>query len=422
MLFQLVLLFAFASSIALLLLVLFEPGLPYHVVDGEDGREAQDFPRLVGVLVGSEVQHTDTVEVLTNGDAFYAAELAAIQASRLSVHIEAFILHPSRISDRFLAALIACANRGVRVRVVVDAIGSFPTPNSYFDGLRAVGGRVAWYQPIRWYTLKRFNNRSHRDLIVVDGEVGFIGGAGIAAHWSEPAGGNPPWRDTMVRVTGSVVAGLQSAFLENWLEATGEILVGRDSFPPEQPLSRGAPAVVVAGTPSPARASRARLLFQLLLATASKSIEITSPYFLPDRSARRELIAAATRNVCVRLLVPGNHNNHPIARLASRRQYGELLRGGIEIFEYEPGMIHAKIMVVDGRYGVVGSTNFDSRSFELNDEVNLALFDTEVASRLVRDFEQDLRSAGQVKLEDWRRRSLLERLLASVSIVLERQV
>jgi cardiolipin synthase len=134
------------------------------------------------------VQHTDTVEVLTNGDAFYAAELAAIQASRLSVHIEAFILHPSRISDRFLAALIACANRGVRVRVVVDAIGSFPTPNSYFEGLRAAGGRVAWYQPIRWYTLKRFNNRSHRDLIVVDGKGDSWGGGHCGPHWSEPAG------------------------------------------------------------------------------------------------------------------------------------------------------------------------------------------------------------------------------------------
>jgi cardiolipin synthase A/B len=152
MLFQLALLFAFACLIALLLLVIFEPGLAYRVVDGNDNLEAQGFTRLVAVLVDSEVQRTDIVEVLTNGEAFYAAELAAIHASRLSVHIEAFILHPSRIADRFLAALIDCAKRGVRVRIVVDAIGSFLTPDSHFDALRAAGGRVAWYQPIRWYT------------------------------------------------------------------------------------------------------------------------------------------------------------------------------------------------------------------------------------------------------------------------------
>jgi cardiolipin synthase len=226
----------------------------------------------------------------------------------------------------------------------------------------------------------------------------------------------------MVRVTGSVVAGLQSAFLENWLEATGEILAGQDSFPPEHASHESAPAVVVTGTPSPARASRARLLFQLALATAGKSIDINSPYFLPDRSVRRELIAAAARGVRVRVVVPGKHNNHPIARLASRRGYGELLSGAVEIYEYEPGMIHAKIVVVDGRYAVVGSTNFDSRSFELNDEVNLALFDAHVAARLAEDFERDLSKARPVTLEEWQQRSLTERLLATVGIVFERQV
>ena len=422
MLLQLAIAAALACSVTLVLLVLFEPGLPYRVVNVEDGRRTRDFPRLVALLVDSEVRQAHGVEVLTDGAAFYEAELAAILASRASVHIEAFIFHPSRIGDRFLAALSDCAKRGVAVRVVVDAIGSFPTPEGYFDGLRAAGGRVAWYQPIRWYTLKRFNNRSHRELVIVDGEVGFIGGAGIAAHWSEPAQGLPPWRDTMVRVSGSAVAGLQSAFLENWLEATGEILAGEDSFPAELASHPGAAAVVASGTPSPARGSRARVLFQLALATAQDSIEINSPYFLPDRSASRELVSAAARGVRVRVIVPGRHNNHPLARLASRRLYGTLLRGGVELYEYEPGMIHAKIMIVDRRYAVVGSTNFDSRSFELNDEVNLALFDTAVAARMASDFERDLANARQVTLQDWRRRSLVERLFANVCIVLQRQV
>lgn len=421
MLFQFALLIGLACLITLMLLVLFEPGLPYRIVDGKSGGGAQNFLDLVAVLADSQVQQADTADVLVDGAAFYAAELDVIRASRISVHIEAFIFHRSPIADRFLAALIDCANRGVSVRIVLDAIGSFPTPNAYFDELRAAGGRVAWYQPIRWYTLKRFNNRSHRELIVVDGEVAFIGGAGIASHWSEPVDGKPPWRDTMMRVTGSVVAGVQSVFLENWLEATGEILAGNDSLPLQSNSHRGAPALVVTGTPSPARGSRARVLYQLALATANESIDIHSPYFLPDRSARRELLSAASRHVRVRVMVPGKHNNHPIARLASRRRYGELLQGGVEVFEYQPGMIHAKTMVVDRQYAIVGSTNFDSRSFELNDEVNLLLFDAGVAACLATQFEQDLHEARQIKLVDWRRRPFLERLFAIVGMVLERQ-
>jgi len=421
MVFQFVLLTAFGCLLALVLLVLFEPGLPYRVVNAPLRHDDPGFVRLLGVLVDAEVQGAETATVLTNGAAFYAGELAAIGRSRRSVHIEAFIFHPSPIADRFLTALVECAKRGVAVRVVVDAIGSFPTPDSYFDALRNAGGRMAWYQPIRWFTLKRLNNRSHRELIVVDGETGFIGGAGISRHWSEPASGEPPWRDTMVRVTGSIVNGLQSAFLENWLEATGEILAGEDICRLDRGPATGVPALVVTGTPSPARASRARVLFQLLLATARETIEINSPYFLPDRSARRELIAAAQRHVRVRVIVPGKHNNHPIARLASRRRYGALLEGGVEIFEYQPGMIHAKIMIVDRRWAAVGSTNFDSRSFDLNDEVNLAMLDAATAERLAVDFEADLGRSRRVTLDDWKRRSLLERLAAGAGVILERQ-
>ena len=420
--FQLVLLAGFLCFVILALLVLFEPGLPYHIVRDENRvHHGDDFVRLIGVLVDAEVQRIDSAQVLANATSFYEAELAAIAAARSSVHLEAFILHPSAVGDRFVSALTECAKRGVHVRIVVDAIGSFPTPDSYFASVRAAGGRVAWYQPIRWYTLKRFNNRTHRELIIVDGEIGFIGGAGIAAHWTDSVRGAQPWRDTMVRVTGSAVAGLQSAFLENWLEATGEILVGKDAFPLDERTDHQPPAIVITGTPSPARASRARVLFQLLVATAGESIEINSPYFLPDRSARRELIKAATRNVRVRAIVPGRYNNHPVTRLASRRRYGELLAAGVRIFEYQPGMIHAKIMIVDGRWAVVGSTNLDSRSFELNDEVNLAVVDPNLASRLRRDFENDLAESEEVTFEAWKQRSLMERVAAVAGIALERQ-
>ena len=406
---------------ALALLVLFEPGLSYRIDPPDLRLDSPDFIRLVGAVSDSEVHQMEGFEVLTNGSTFYPAELAAIETARISVHVEMFILQPSHIADRFITALTARARSGVKVRVTIDAIGSLPAPESYFAELRAAGGRVVRYQPIRWYTLKRFNNRSHRDLIVVDGKVGFIGGAGISGHWDEGDNGNTPWRDTMVRVTGSVVRGVQTCFIENWLEATGEILAGPDSFPTASVPKRGSPALVAISAPSPARSSRARVLFQLLLATSRRSIDINSPYFLPDKSARAELMRAARRGVRVRVVTPGAANNHPVARRASRRRYGDLINAGVEIYEYQPGMTHAKVLIIDGIWSVVGSTNFDSRSFDLNDEVNLAAVDAQLASRLLDDFESDVAASHGITYEEWNRRPWSERVLALIGFFLERQ-
>jgi cardiolipin synthase len=402
--------------------VLFEPALAYRVSPPNVAIDSRAFMRIVGATCDAEIERVDTFEVLSDGAHFYASELAAIAAARTSVHIEAFIFHPSAVGDRFVAALAECGKRGVAVRVIVDGIGSFPTPDSYFDPIRANGGQVAWYQPIRWYTLKRFNNRTHRELIIVDGEVGYIGGPGIAAHWIDPRDGSRPWRDTMLRVTGSVVAGMQGAFLDNWLESTGDILADPRLYL-SQPLPDGeGNAVVVSSVPSPARGSRARVLFQLLLASATKTIDINTPYFLPDRSAREELVRAAKRGVRVRIVMPGDANNHPIARLASRMYYGQLLQAGVEIFEYRPGMIHAKILIVDATWSVVGSTNFDSRSFELNDEVNLAVNDKALAARLLEDFAHDVAQSAPITYATWRGRSWRERVAGAASLLLARQV
>jgi cardiolipin synthase len=407
-------------SCGLLLLVLFEPGLSYRVEAPVGAPDTREFLRLIGAITDSDVHDAASVEVLTNGEAFYGAELAAIRAARSSVHIVAFIFHPSAIGDRFLEALTERARAGVAVRVIVDAIGSFPTPDRYFATLRAAGGLVAWYQPIRWYTLKRFNNRTHREIVVVDGSVGFVGGAGIASHWLEPAKGRP-WRDTMLRVTGELVCGLQTAFTENWLEATGEILTDESVFPPAASTIDGSPGLIVVGTPSPARSSPARVLFQVVLASARKSLDINSPYLLPDRSGRRALVAAARRGVRIRIITPGRANNHPLARRASRRRYGELLEAGIEILEFQPGMIHAKILVADGVCCVMGSTNFDSRSFDLNDEVNIVLVDNTLAARLAVDFERDCASSRAITYAQWRDRPLSEKALAMLGVFLERQ-
>ncbi|HXM82393.1 MAG TPA: phospholipase D-like domain-containing protein [Burkholderiales bacterium] len=411
---------------ALFLLLLFEPGLPYRFTRPQSANDSREFVNFLSAIVNARLFSAGEVQVLNSGAAIYAAELAAIRCAKRSIHLEAYLFLRGRIADEVLAALIERARAGVAVRLVVDRIGSLATPNRYFSELRAAGGKVYWYQPIAWYTLKRFNNRTHRDILVVDAEVAFVGGAGVADYWIGPAANNAPWRDTMIRVTGDLVKGLQTAFAENWLEASGEILPEEEFLltdvrePQAVPPGSGL-GMVINSTPSAGRSTRARILFQVLVASARKSIDICSPYFLPDRSLSAELVRAAERGVTVSVLMPGKWNNHPIARLASRRRYGALLRGGVRIFEYQAGMIHAKVLIIDGAWSVLGSTNFDNRSFVLNDEVNVAILERNLAARLQADFAADISKSRAVSLDEWRRRPLLERVLAALGRLVERQ-
>jgi cardiolipin synthase len=413
----------------LILLVLFEPGLDYHITAPQHPIDSDEFLCVVGALADAHVRRDSHVEVLTNGSTFYEAELEAIRNARRSVNLEAYIFRKDGIGRRFVEALTERARAGVKVNLVVDAIGSFSTSDGTFDELRKAGGRVCWYQPIRWYTLKRFNNRTHRELLIVDGTVGFIGGAGIGDVWLTGESGEPSWRDTVVRVTGDLVLGLQTTFAENWLEAADEILTGDEYFPacPRQSESDGvdspdeAAGLVVISAPSAGRSTRARVLFQTLLASAKQSIQINSPYFLPDAGVRRELLAAVKRGVAVTVITPGDHADHMMTRSASRRRYGDLLKGGAEIYEYQPAMIHAKVLIVDGVWAVVGSTNFDNRSFGINDEVNLAARCAPLARRLAEDFLRDLQQSHRITLEEWERRPIGERALEALGRVIERQ-
>lgn len=411
--------------LALFYAVLFEPPLAYEIKGDLPPPDTHEFCGLLAALVDTAVFRGSSVEVLTNGPQFYEAELSAIGAARRSVHIEAYIFHPGSMADRFLETLTERANAGVRVRLVVDAIGSMQTQNRYFDALRAAGGDLRWYQPVRWHTIKRFNNRTHRELIIVDGEIGFIGGAGIATWWTEGVAGQPAWRDTMVRVTGPLATALQASFIENWLESAGEILATTSDFPycraeQAEQVVGDVSGIVVTSAPSAGKATRARILFQTLLSAARDTIHLNSPYFLADPSVIQELARAVRRGVKVTAIVPGIYNNHPIARRASRRRYGKLLEAGVRIFEYRPGMMHAKILMVDRIWSVVGSTNFDNRSFGLNDEVNLALQDKALTERLEFDFQTDLASSHEITLAEWHRRPFGERVLAELGSVLER--
>ncbi|HEV7844326.1 MAG TPA: cardiolipin synthase [Pyrinomonadaceae bacterium] len=413
---------AIAVLAFLLFLALFEPGLAYKIsAPDTEPPESEDFLCVLEAITDSKIHRQGRVEVLTNGDIFYEEELKAISEARHSVNIEAYIFQKGELTKRFVDALTERARAGVKVRMVIDAIGSFATWESYFKDLRAAGGRISWYHPLRFFTLSRFNNRTHREIIVVDGRVGFVGGAGFADHWYKNHKKMPRWRDTMVRVEGETVTSIQAGFVENWLEASGEILTGKEYFPPTEIKDR-MDALVVDSSPTAGGSTRARILFQTLLASARETIHITTPYFLPDRSVRRELLCAIReRGVQIKIIVPGKHSDHMLTRSSSRRLFGELLKAGAKIYEYEKSMIHAKTMVLDDLWSVVGSTNFDNRSFGLNDEINLAARDTALAARLMEDFAKDLAESREVSYEEWQRRSIFERMHEWLGQVLERQ-
>ena len=406
----------------MLFLALFEPYLAYKITDPPDVPiDSDEFFCILASLSDASVHRATHVEVFSNGENYYEAELQALREARHHINIEAYIFQKGEIASRFLHILTERARAGVRVNLLLDSVGSFATWNRYLKELTDAGGRVAWYHPLRWYTLPRINNRTHREIFIVDGKIGFVGGAGVADHWYKSIKGKPRWRDMMVRVEGSIVSGLQSVFSENWVEASGELLTCKDYYPVCKEAGK-VHAMVVDSTPSMGRATRARMLFQTLLASAKTSIHITTPYFLPDFSVRKELVRAIKdRGVEVKIIVPGKHSDHLLTRRSSRRLYGDILKAGGKIYEYDAGMIHVKSMIVDGIWGIVGSTNFDPRSFGINDEVNLAARDPDFAARLEEDFVSDLANSKVVTYRRWTARSIFERVHEWLGSIIERQ-
>jgi len=394
----------------------------YELTDRNDlpANDSERFLQVLEALSDAQVNRTGSIDVLTNGLAFYPAELDAIRNAKQSVNIEAYIFHKGKIADQYIEALTERARAGVRVNLVLDSFGSAGTTSKYLAPLLEAGGKVEWYNGPRWYRLMHLDNRTHRELMIVDGQVGFIGGAGIADQWYLSTKGHPRWRDSAVRVEGEAVCNLQATFAENWLATAGELLTGEAYFPSirnEHPLV----AMVVNSTPTIGGGTRARILFQLLLASARESISITTPYFLPDKSLMKELCRAVDRGLRVRILVPGRKSDHMVTRSTSRAGYGELLKAGAEVYEYQPSMIHAKVLCIDNLWVVVGSTNFDNRSFGINDEVNLALRDPNVAMRFENDMAFDLEQSRRVSLQEWKHRPVTERATELMGLVFERQ-
>jgi cardiolipin synthase len=346
------------------------------------------------------------IELLVNGDEIFPAMLSAIEEAEQSINFLSYIYWEGDIAVRFADALSAASRRGVDVRVVLDAAGAHRMDPALVARMENAGCVVAWFNPVRWYSLSRFNHRTHRKVMVVDGRVGFTGGVGIADEWTGDAQDADHWRDDHFRLDGPVVRYLQGAFVENWRQATGEVLGGPKVFPEIEPAGDTRMAVINTG---PAGAtSEIGFSYWLMFHGARERIDVATPYFVPDPDLELGLMEAARRGLAVRLLVPNDYQDSRLVRYASQTWYRELLEAGVRVYEYQPTMMHVKAVSVDREWAIVGSANFDSRSFEINFEIAVAVFDEPFVAKLDASFEEDLLRAREITLEDLERRSWME--------------
>jgi cardiolipin synthase A/B len=361
-------------------------------------------PSYIAALVGADPRRGNTYDVLTNGDQIFPAMLDAINGARQRISFETYIYDKGQIADQFTVALEAAARRGVRVRMVVDAIGSSTMDETHVDRLRAAGCQIARFNPISWHSLEHVNYRTHRKILVVDSEVGFTGGVGVADHWLGNAQDKAHWRDTQVRIRGPILRLMEAAFYENFVEGDGEEIPELGDEVPG-PDDQG-PSIQVRSSPT-GGSNDLKRLYMLAIASARRTIDITSPYFVTDESTDWSLQDAVKRGVKIRILVEGDITDAMPVKYASRAAYERLLERGIEIYEYQPTMMHTKAMVVDGIWSMFGSANFDNRSLELNDELNVAVTNRGLAERFLQDMAEDLQVSKRITLEAWRQRGLL---------------
>jgi cardiolipin synthase len=366
------------------------------------------FPAYVSALLGAAATGGNRYEVLTNGDQIFPAMLAAINGAARRIDFETYIYEAGTVGDQFSAAFEAAAQRGVQVNMVIDAMGTDKIPKSWRKRLVAAGAKIGDFGQAKWYTLEELNYRTHRKILVVDGRVGFTGGVGLDDHWLGHAQDKDHWRDTMVRIEGPSARLMEGAFNENFIETSLVPVTPAVDPPPLVPPSPQDSAMVLRSSPS-GGSSDLKRLYLISIGAAHRTLDISSPYFITDESTGWSLEQAVKRGVKVRILVEGDLTDAKPVKYASRYAYQEFLDLGIDIYEYQPTMMHAKAMVVDGTWSMFGSANFDNRSLELNDEMNVAVSDPGLAARLSRDFEQDLQQSKKLDPAQWRRRSPLEK-------------
>ena len=366
------------------------------------------FRREMSVLLGPAILPGNLVTDYENGDEIFPAMLEAIASARRTITFETYIYWSGDIGQRFADALSERARAGVAVHLMIDWVGSIKMDETMLDQMKQAGVLVERYRPLHWYNLGRMNNRTHRKLLVIDGKVGFTGGVGIADQWTGHAQDPDHWREAHFRIEGPAVAQMQSAFNDNWIKTTGELLNGPAYFPPLE-TAGDMPAHVFIASPAGGSESM-HLMYLSSIAAAEHSIDLTASYFVPDELISKALVAARQRGVRVRVLLPGPHIDSETVRLSSKSSWGPLLRAGVEIHEYRPTMLHVKLLIVDGELVSLGSTNFDIRSFRLNDEASLNVYHRDFAARMTQVFEADLEDSVQYTYAMWERRPLREKL------------
>ncbi len=360
-----------------------------------------------------------TAEVLQNGDRFYPAMLEAIRGAKDTVNFEVYIFDSDETGRSFIDAFIERARAGVEVRLLLDWFGSLKLKRADREELRAGGVRLEFFRPLALRNLVRMYRRTHRRAIVIDGVVAFVGGAAVANKWRGDGRTPREWRDSMTRVTGALVIGVQSAFAANWVYCCGEVIAGPRFYPPAKDSG---PALGVSVVSSPSDAQQPiRLLFWLSFINARRRLWIVNSYFIPDRHLRKAVKARARAGVDVRILVPGNHTDAIPVQYAGRAFYQELLEAGVRVFEYQASMMHAKTVVVDDAWSLVGSANMDERSMEINEENLLGIAEPGFAGAIAEGIELDLTRSKEIRLDTWQRRPAYQRVLERAAMILIEQ-
>ncbi len=381
---------------------------------------ATQFKREMGSLLGPAIVPGNQVTPLQNGDEIFPAMLGAIRGATSSITFETYIYWSGKVGEEFAQALIERASAGVPVHVMLDWVGCQKIAGSLIDKMRAAGIEVELYHPLRWHSFGRLNNRTHRKVLVVDGTLAFTGGVGIADQWRGHAQDPNHWRDSHFKVSGPVVAQFQAAFLDNWIKTTGKVLHGERYFPPLTPIGSQDMQLFMS---SPMGGSSSMRLMYLTAITASEhAIDIQAAYFVPDSLMIDALVRARERNVRIRVLVPDKHLDSETIRIASKKMWGPLLASGVEIYRYQRTMLHCKMLIFDRHMVSVGSTNFDMRSFELNDEASLNVYDNAFAKLMTEVFEADLRFASAYSFDTWRQRPWQQKFAEWILVPLRSQL
>jgi cardiolipin synthase A/B len=383
--------------------------------------DSDDFLRAAEALTGAPISDGNEVELLINGDRIFPRFLETIASAERTLNVQTYVYWRGDIATEVARAICERAKAGVRCNVVLDALGAAKMERALIAEMEAAGVRVVRFRPPKAYALRRLVNRTHRRVLVADGRVGMTGGVGIASEWEGNAEDADHWRDTHVLVRGPVVRGMQGAFAENWLEATGEVLAGEDYLPNIEPRHGGARIQCVRSSAGVGD-TNVEALYYLALASAGRSVDLTAAYFVPRPAFVEALVMASERGAAVRVLVPGPHIDKEFVRVAGRAAYKELLEAGVELFEYQPTMLHAKSMVIDGAWSSVGTVNFDNRSFQLHDEITLCVWGEELAGELTATFDRDVERAERIELERWKSRRPRQRLAESASRLLRREL